>query len=157
LWTLSVVRSALLHAKRMSGSSALTRFREVPSRLMRIIAKRLFGRNGKASQLRSSSHAFRSDHLHIILCRPAYGPVRQGVSRWREQIKKPMANRVSCDKQRYRQVDGQGPGRGGSALFPSDRSRCSAWRCEQSACQTRLATQDQLRHACRRHGASGHG
>jgi hypothetical protein len=64
LWTVNVVRSALLHVQRMSGSSALTPLiQEAPSRLIQITAKLLSGHSGKASQLKSSSHAFRGDHL----------------------------------------------------------------------------------------------
>src|SRR5262249_50844269 len=48
------------------ASSARTRLiREAPSILRPIIARLPFGHSGKASQSKSCSRAFRSEHLHI--------------------------------------------------------------------------------------------
>ena len=66
-WTASVAKSAQLHAKRMSASSALTRsIREAPSLSMPITARLRFGPNGRAFQSGSSSHASRSDHASFM-------------------------------------------------------------------------------------------
>ena len=65
-WTASVAKSAQLHAKRMSASSALTRLiREAPSLSRLITAKLPFDLSGRAFQSGSSLHASRSDHAFV--------------------------------------------------------------------------------------------
>jgi hypothetical protein len=63
----SECRQVCLRAGRMNASSTLTRLiREAPSVLTPIIEGLRFGHSGRASQSRSSSHAFRGDHPLVI-------------------------------------------------------------------------------------------